>query len=168
MFPIKETICNRGDNLVYENSGNILLTNQFIECVATGEKIKFNVTPEAFLETKKYFDKACAESANDRGPEIISAKNFAYYSAGLNNFGSTSVVVSNCNPYLKENITLRFFTPPNEHPANYGDENGEDISYKIFCIDIDGIAYGEEPFGYGVRADGKVLTGAKADEWLKK
>ncbi len=50
--------------------------------------------------------------------------------------------------------------------------------YKLFCIDIDGIpADGSEncddekdicPFGYGIRADGHIMTGARADEWLKK
>ena len=50
--------------------------------------------------------------------------------------------------------------------------------YKILCIDPDGIPKdGSEncddkkdicPFGYGIRADGKILTGARADEWLEK
>ena len=40
--------------------------------------------------------------------------------------------------------------------------------YKIFCMDVDGIDKGEDPFGYGIRVDGKILTGARADEWLKK
>ena len=50
--------------------------------------------------------------------------------------------------------------------------------YKVICIDIDGIPDdGSEncddvkdvcPFGYGVRYDGKILTGQRADEWLEK
>ena len=35
-------------------------------------------------------------------------------------------------------------------------------------MDIDGIGKGEDPFGYGIRADGKILTGKRADEWLEK
>ena len=46
--------------------------------------------------------------------------------------------------------------------------NGFDVIYKTFCMDIDGIGKGEDPFGYGIRADGKVLPGARADEWLQK
>jgi len=42
------------------------------------------------------------------------------------------------------------------------------IYYADICIDIDGINKGEDPFGYGIRADGKILTGARADEWLEK
>ncbi len=48
------------------------------------------------------------------------------------------------------------------------DDNGFDGMYKIFCMDIDGVDYGEEPFGYGVRVDGKILTGKRADEWMEK
>lgn len=35
-------------------------------------------------------------------------------------------------------------------------------------MDVDGIDKGEAPFGYGVRADGKILPGPKAQEWIKK
>ena len=40
--------------------------------------------------------------------------------------------------------------------------------YKTFCMDIDGIGKGEDPFGYGIRVDGKVLFGTRAQEWLQK
>ena len=43
-----------------------------------------------------------------------------------------------------------------------------DNIYKIFCIDVDGIGKGEDPFGYGIRADGKILLGKRANEWLEK
>jgi len=40
--------------------------------------------------------------------------------------------------------------------------------YKIVCIDIDGLHNGEEPFGYGIRVDGKILVGARAQQWLER
>ena len=40
--------------------------------------------------------------------------------------------------------------------------------YKLFCIDVDAINQGEAPFGYGIRIDGKILTGKRADEWLER
>ena len=51
-----------------------------------------------------------------------------------------------------------------------------DVIYYSFCMDIDGIpenatendCVNECPFGYGIRADGKILTGARADEWLAR
>ena len=43
-----------------------------------------------------------------------------------------------------------------------------DLIYKVFCMDIDGIDNGEDPFGYGIRADGKFLFSVRVDEWLQK
>ena len=48
--------------------------------------------------------------------------------------------------------------------------------YKIFCIDVDGIPAGatntncvnECPFGYAIRYDGKIIAGARAQEWLER
>ena len=40
-------------------------------------------------------------------------------------------------------------------------------NYKVFCIDIDG-KDGIKPFGYGIREDGKIFTGRRADWWLKR
>ncbi len=44
----------------------------------------------------------------------------------------------------------------------------EGENYKLVCIDIDGIENGVKPFAYGLRADGKVLTSARVDWWLKR
>ena len=52
--------------------------------------------------------------------------------------------------------------------VDYTVDSSFDLIYKVFCMDIDGIDNGEDPFGYGIRADGKILTGTRADEWLKK
>ena len=43
-----------------------------------------------------------------------------------------------------------------------------DIHYKVICLDIDITNDDEEPFGYGVRADGKIILGKRAQEWLQK
>lgn len=43
----------------------------------------------------------------------------------------------------------------------------DEYDYKPFCIDIDGEG-GVKPFGFGVRADGKIMTGARADRWLER
>ena len=47
-------------------------------------------------------------------------------------------------------------------------EDGFYTVYKLICVDIDGIDKGEAPFAYGIRRDGKILNGARADEWLQK
>lgn len=48
------------------------------------------------------------------------------------------------------------------------DSNGFDAIYKIYCIDVDGYSGAEAPFGYAIRADGKIISGARADAWVQK
>ena len=65
----------------------------------------------------------------------------------------------------------RMFTSPSaDSPAlgAYKDEAGFDGMYKIVCFDVDGLDGSIDPFGYGVRADGKIISGTRADEWIKK
>jgi len=38
----------------------------------------------------------------------------------------------------------------------------------VFCIDVDEIGKGEDPFGYFIRADGKIIPDVRAKEWLEK
>ena len=45
---------------------------------------------------------------------------------------------------------------------------GKPRNYKYFCMDIDGINQGEDPFGYGIRVDGKIILSARAQEWIEK
>ena len=54
------------------------------------------------------------------------------------------------------------------HTTALIDNQGFNVIYKPFCIDIDGFNKGEDPFGYGIRVDGKIIPGKKADEWLQK
>ena len=48
------------------------------------------------------------------------------------------------------------------------DKNGNNPYYETFCMDIDGFDGPIKPFGFGIRSDGKILTGARADWWLKR
>ncbi|MBQ4645819.1 MAG: type II secretion system protein [Candidatus Gastranaerophilales bacterium] len=71
---------------------------------------------------------------------------------------------------------LRVFAPPSQIIPTFHDDAGMDVVYKIFCMDIDGVpdnatkddCVNECPFGYGVRADGKILNGARAEEWYER
>ena len=40
--------------------------------------------------------------------------------------------------------------------------------YKYICLDIDGSNSGEEPFGYALRADGKIINGSRANSWINR
>ncbi len=46
--------------------------------------------------------------------------------------------------------------------------SGIETSYVVLCFDVDTADDEIEPFSFGIRADGKVLPGARAQEWLEK
>ncbi len=101
----------------------------------------------------KFLDKWCKTKTN-AGEEIVTTDGIIFYQVNpAYTFGGN----------FKE-LNIRLFGAP----INTYDLTGFDQIYKPFCIDIDGINKGEDPFGYGIRADGKILTGKRADEWLSK
>ena len=118
-------------------------------------------TFEEMQSSKKGVDNACKKITDltDYSYHIIS-NNITYWE--LNAYLSFGSVIDTGN-----GVYLRIYSSPNEKPTLY-DSFGMDVAYKGFCMDIDGINQGEDPFGYGIRADGKILNGAKADEWLEK
>ena len=120
------------------------------------------VSKEMIIKAKEKIDEACM-GAVEKGMEceIITNDNICYYQTAPN-FAFGTMAGSN-----KDKKCYRVFSPPNETPYLH-DENNMDVAYKIFCMDVDGINQGEAPFGYGIRADGKILTGARADKWLEK
>ena len=155
-----------------------LLSDEFISNIATGSKMTRTVTEATIKSTKQKFDTFCKTYAKTIGQEIITTDNIVYYQAGAAQFASRLVPPNEQNG-LSSVICLPYFSPPDQFPANYADQNGFDIAYKTYCIDIDGFdeAKGSEncddikdicPFGYGIRGDGKIMPGARADEWLEK
>jgi len=61
------------------------------------------------------------------------------------------------------------YTYDNEGTAEFAtDKNGFYSRYKVLCFDIDKVGEGEAPFGFGIRVDGKILSGKRADEWVQK
>ncbi len=104
--------------------------------------------------------------------EIITSDNITLYSVSPHHHFAIH--------YQDEYPDVRLFGNPGQwgdkfeadedgNPTGLGENvNNFDVIYKVFCIDIDEINQGEDPFGYGIRADGKILTGARAEEWLKK
>ena len=126
---------------------------------------------------KTITDDRCKETGTIIGAEIVTSDNIIYYQTtpritfGINwveelkmndEYGATIFCYENDEVCLN----ARLFGPSN-YPY-HKDIYGNDRVYKIFCMDIDGINKGEDPFGYGIRADGKIFLGARAQEWLKK
>lgn len=126
------------------------------------------VTKDSLEINKIWADYICKDGLDGiKTPQIITSDGVAFWdSQPTFTFGQV----------LGHPVSMRFFTPPSQTPANVHDENGLDVIYKVVCIDIDGVPEGatrddcinECPFSYGIRADGKILNGARADEWLEK
>ena len=126
----------------------------------TADETPSKVTEEMIIKAKGKIDKACVDAvAKGMECEIETSDDICYYQTAPNfAFGTMAYRNGKCN---------RVFSPPNETPYLH-DENNMDVNYKVFCMDVDGINQGENPFGYGIRADGKIILGARAQEWLEK
>ncbi len=171
---IKAVNCKISDTT---GKGSILLSNESIGSVTTGNFPCIRlVSNETIANVKELLDNECKKSAKHIGAEIVLTDGTVYFNSRPKvPFGTHIVEPSEANG-LEHNISIRYFSPPDQFPANYADEQGNDISYKIFCVDIDGIpdnvtatnCINECPFGYGIRADGKIMNGKRADEWLEK
>ena len=122
------------------------------------------VTDETIAAAKERADNTCGWVQSVAKKEIVLNDGTIFYSTNSTGFASSSVIDENGDTVSYK----RYFSPPNQFPANFADDKGFDVAYKIFCIDIDGFSKGEDPFGYGIRADGKILTGKRAQEWLER
>lgn len=108
-------------------------------------------------------DKGCKETAAAMGAEIVTSSNITYYQESAIPFGTDDYDGGNSNYLFLETVE--------QYNRGGNLAKGLDNSYrcsKVICMDIDGINKGEDPFGYAIRADGKVIIGARAQEWLKK
>ena len=149
-------------------TGEVLLSNEIlndlVKTIQTEEGRIRTVTDETIEKGKKFLDNQCKIGAMKMGKEITTPDNIVYYKVGANSLGAGTQGV-------------RYFADDNK--AYIKDKNGFGIVYKIFCMDIDGFdeAKGSEncddvndicPFGYGIRADGKIILGARAQAWIEK
>ena len=130
-----------------------------------------DITEAMLSDMKEKLDSTCAieDVQKKLGNSIVTTDDIRYYETDpLRTFGSNySGWNSQTNAPNAQNVK-RAFAAPGDIDPYYKDKNGFDINYKIFCMDIDEPNKDEAPFGFGIRADGKILNGARADEWLKK
>ena len=137
------------------------------------------VTSELLKKSKEHLDVACKTHYGDDGGYTDETSGKKYNGSEIQIITQDEVYWWEINPHSPFGIEwgrVRRFSDPNQHPANFPDENGFDAIYKIICMDVDGVpssatkddCVNECPFGYGIRADGKILTGARADEWINK
>lgn len=135
-----------------KNCSEVAGANPYVEISATEDTATYTKPSDA----KKQLDSYCKAQAATVGAEIVTPDDVVWYQTSpQSTFGKYNTG------------TTRLYSQP-DSTINYPDENGFDRVYKVFCIDIDGINKGEDPFGYGIRVDGKILPGARANEWMNK
>lgn len=109
---------------------------------------------------KTKLDEIClaAKDKISKGYEILTTDGVQWYQA------SPQMTFATFDP--EEH---RYFADPNSKLVrpHYKDAKGFDAHYKVLCVDVDGDK-DDPPFGYGIRADGKIVLGAQAEEWLHK
>ncbi len=147
------------------------LTTKKVNC-SNVENIKSGL-PSHHVNTEwdnDYFnliDVMC-KTYTESGEEIVLLDNVVIYqtSPGVH-FGSfyCGEPIANYSDAINRKCYTRLFSNENIHAGNTSDF---DTVYKQICIDIDGINKGEDPFGYGIRVDGKILVGRRAKDWLEK
>ena len=140
-----------GDNTYFCQTFSDVVSTKSVDCQDKDVTVtwQFWDIDKYDLETNKlYADNGCKVIANEVGPEIITSDGIVYYQTyprmpfGWLYEGSRSFISKNEDNFMP--------------------------TYKTFCMDIDGIDKGEDPFGYGIRVDGKIILGARAEEWMNK
>lgn len=125
----------------------------------------------------------CGSTANNQSTDYVNLKSTAMATAQNNldsacNFAPTRYITTaddvvwyeskNATTFGSKTGANRIFANPEEVPATATNLNGFDAAYKVICFDVDGINNGEAPFGFGIRADGKILQGTRAQQWNDK
>ena len=110
-------------------------------------------------------DEVCLKAQNKVGEEIVTIDDAVFYEAGP----GTHYGIKHSDYFQGSDNEDSLHRKGDYYLAgDFVDSNGFNKIYKTFCIDIDGINKGEDPFGYGIRADGKIYYGARATEWMNK
>ncbi len=125
-----------------------------------------------FEHAKGSIDRRCKEVAPQIKFELLLFDKTSIYQA---NPAYTFGFVNEHNRVLAHTIETPESTVLYREP-NDPLEGGLLTYYKILCVDIDGVpenatideCVNECPFGYGIRVDGRILNGERADEWLVK
>ncbi len=118
-------------------------------------------------DLKSTLDWACRNTLENANQVVLNDGSVFFETSSFYHFGITEADLDEVSDVLT-GADGRFYTSV-DHQNFYR-------IYKFFCIDIDGVpnnvttsnCVNECPFGYGIRVDGKILTGARADEWLER
>ena len=140
-----------GDNTYFCQTFSDVVSTKSVDCQDKDVAVTWQYWNLSLidLETNKTnAEIGCKDVANEMGPEIVTSDGIVYYQTYPK------------MPFGYSNSGVRHF--------QLKDSNNLVYIYKTFCMDVDGIGKGEDPFGYGIRFDGKIIMGKRAEEWMQK
>ena len=146
-----------------------------------GDLIDGNHEEDRLYFCKAFADLIQAKKANCVEHGNVSSQVIFGGEKHVSDIWCRTVQKNNCSrvnnvPYILSSDNVYFFQVNNSKPFGYENEYGKrSYSTALFaneltaiCFDVDGWCKGEDPFGYGLRFDGKIFTGERVDEWLNK
>ena len=158
-----------GDKKYFCNTFADLLNVKSVNCSEYTDGYYGHACTDWGEEMPVHIDEFCLKVADKNGKnieEIITNDGIVYYQASP---GTTYNYKGNL--YDESTGSVSDGEIGKEYPegAFCGlDEDGFLRCAKVFCMDIDGIKEGIEPFGYAIRVDGKIYMGKRALEWMNK
>lgn len=181
---VKNEYCDTGNTMIDgtpgfvslaypENMDPVMFDRIYAQNSLNGAN-KFTITSEMVEKAKAQLDVICKEALEDENfsniDRVVLSDNSCIFEAraGQRFASAGNMKLGTDGANSTKGNKKRFFSPPNQTPPNYYDQNGMDIHYKVICLDIDITNDDEDPFGYGVRADGKILLGKRAEQWSQK
>ena len=157
LLNVKNVKCKNSTNATVEN-GYYCWDWAEIEMETNGKTV-----PQAL-------DNYCIDNISEN--QITTNDNITYYET--NQFASFGITFDG-NTYDTDRELLHIGAENNTDFADgkyskteYMAKFGLYRCFKVFCMDVDGLNQGEDPFGYGIRVDGKIILGKRAQEWLGK
>ena len=149
------------------NFADILNTKK-VNCISGDIKAEIaigSIVCSDWADEKAKLDEYC-KTYKDKNTVITTADGLIFYQTfDFPTFGWNKY--PGYDPRLFKETSYAFNTGLLENEKINESENAYRCK-KVFCMDIDEIDKGEEPFGYGIRVDGKIILGKRAQEWLEK
>ncbi|MBQ8848625.1 MAG: prepilin-type N-terminal cleavage/methylation domain-containing protein [Candidatus Gastranaerophilales bacterium] len=176
-------LCETLADVMNTKSVNCSTAGNALDCTKPGGWYAHgHTTPDWGDSFRTSPDEACRVRAKAVGAEIVGNDDIVWYQP------TPALHFTSMAECTYPGQGKKLFGAPLE--THVGDQFDYDPVYKVICMDIDGIhpnacdetdqdlnwdakrieecCVNECPFGFGIRADGKMMLGARAQAWIEK
>ena len=132
------------------------------------QKPNKNANPPYESASSDYFCKTMADVLSTKSVNCVKTNTGLYNTSSMSNFDYACLdaqdTLSSAEIVTADGVNW-YMANPGIHFPTSRDSDGFYDKYRIVCFDVDGMKKGSNPFGFGVRVDGKILSGARANVW---